>query len=210
MSPAARSLALALAVAGALPWAARGQVYAALDDHGQLQISTTPVAGAARFDPHTPHVPRPVRAAQPGPAVAAPAGRRRWAAMVEQVAAEYAVDARLLHAIVQTESNYNPGARSHAGALGLMQVIPSTGRRFGATDLFDPVQNLRAGTAYLVWLDRQFGGDLALVLAAYNAGEGAVRRHGLRVPPYRETRAYVQRVTHLYRQSSRHQKDPTP
>lgn len=79
-----------------------------------------------------------------------------------------------------------------------MQVIPATGRRFGANDLFDPLQNLRAGTAYLVWLHRRFNGDLTLMLAAYNAGEGAVQRYGNRVPPYSETRHYVEKVTKLY------------
>jgi soluble lytic murein transglycosylase-like protein len=114
------------------------------------------------------------------------------------VAAEFAMDARLLHAIVSVESAYNAHARSHAGALGLMQVIPATGRRFGAVDLFDPLQNLRAGTAYLAWLQRRFGGDLELMLAAYNAGEGAVQRHGNRVPPFTETRNYVAKVSALY------------
>jgi soluble lytic murein transglycosylase-like protein len=114
------------------------------------------------------------------------------------VAAEHGMDARLLHAIVTVESAYDPRARSHAGALGLMQVIPATGKRFGANDLFDPLQNLRAGTAYLAWLKRRFGGDLTLMLAAYNAGEGAVQRHGNRVPPFNETRQYVRKVTALY------------
>lgn len=124
-------------------------------------------------------------------------------ALVDQVAAEFAIDAALLHAIVQVESNYNPQATSHAGALGLMQVIPATGRRFGVHDLFDPLQNLRAGAAYLVWLDQHFEGELPLVLAGYNAGEGAVRRHGRRVPPYAETRQYIQRVTERYAHTQR-------
>ncbi len=122
--------------------------------------------------------------------------------MIDQVAAEHAVDARLLHAIVTVESAYDECARSHAGALGLMQVIPATGKRFGAQDLLDPLQNLRAGTAYLVWLHRRFNGNLELMLAAYNAGEGAVQRHGNRIPPFAETRQYVAKVTALYH--SRH------
>ncbi|MCG2932236.1 lytic transglycosylase domain-containing protein, partial [Escherichia coli] len=72
------------------------------------------------------------------------------------------------------------------------------GKRFGAKDLFDPLQNLRAGTAYLAWLHRRFNGDLTLMLAAYNAGEGAVQRYGNRVPPFSETRRYVVKVTALY------------
>ncbi|WP_367383039.1 lytic transglycosylase domain-containing protein [Stenotrophomonas cyclobalanopsidis] len=110
----------------------------------------------------------------------------------------HGVEPSLLHAVIQVESGYNPKARSRAGAIGLMQVIPSTGRRFGATDLYDPAQNLQAGARYLAWLQRRFSGDLSLVLAAYNAGEGAVDRHGGRVPPYAETRAYVQKVIAIY------------
>lgn len=176
--------------------AVQAQVYAALDKGGQLQVSAQPLAGAARFDPHRPYVGGSPKAAR-SPS-APPARKARWAALVEQVAREHAVDARLLHAVVQVESNYNPHARSRAGALGLMQVIPATGRRFGASDLFDPLQNLRAGAAYLVWLDQKFEGDLSLVLAAYNAGEGAVLRHGRRVPPFAETQNYVRRVKQLY------------
>lgn len=179
----------------ALP-ASANQVFASLDRNGQLQVSTAPLAGAKAFDPLRPYVPTPVT--RTPKAASAPKVAARWAPLIEQVAAEHGVDARLLHAIVTVESAYNPQARSHAGALGLMQVIPATGKRFGAKDLFDPLQNLRAGTAYLVWLHRRFNGDLTLMLAAYNAGEGAVQRHGNRVPPFSETRRYVEKVTALY------------
>lgn len=186
--------ALALAVtstpAGAAP------LYASLDRHGQLQISKAPLAGAKPFDPHRPHV-RAVARPVPAP-TKTPQAASRWTAMIDQVAAEHGMDARLVHAIVRVESGYNPQARSPAGAIGLMQVIPATGTRFGAVDLLDPLQNLRAGTAYLVWLERRFKGDLTLMLAAYNAGEGAVQRHGNRVPPFTETRRYVEKVSALY------------
>lgn len=185
--------------------AAASQVFASLDRHGKLQVSDAPLAGATAFDPHRPFVPAGPKPAARAAAVktvapsAMPKGASRWNSLIEQVAAEHGVDARLLHAIVRVESAYNHQARSHAGALGLMQVIPATGKRFGANDLFDPLQNLRAGTAYLVWLHRRFNGDLTLMLAAYNAGEGAVQRHGNRVPPFSETRRYVEKVTALYR-----------
>jgi soluble lytic murein transglycosylase-like protein len=193
--PAAWVVALAAATAPA----SAAPFYASLDRHGQLQISAAPSEGAKAFDPHRPYRPSTVvTKASPAPR-AAPRAASRWNAMIEQVAAEHGVEARLLHAIISVESAYNPNARSHAGALGLMQVIPATGKRFGADDLFDPLQNLRAGTAYLVWLKRRFGGDLELMLAAYNAGEGAVQRHGNRIPPFKETRQYVTRVTALYR-----------
>lgn len=190
-----------VALAAAAPVQAR--VYATLGLDGQLQVSETPLAGATAFDPHRPVAmgasargELPVR--QPVMPLARPAASARWASLIDQVAAEHAVDADLLHAIVTVESAYNPHARSHAGALGLMQVIPATGKRFGASNLLDPLQNLRAGTAYLVWLHRRFNGNLELMLAAYNAGEGAVQRHGNRVPPYAETRQYVAKVTALY------------
>lgn len=188
-------LGVALA-ATALP-ASASQVFATLDRNGQLQVSETPLVGAKAFDPLRPYVSVPAPRANSARQV--PMAAARWSPLIEQVASEHGVDARLLHAIVSVESAYNPTARSHAGALGLMQVIPATGRRFGAKDLFDPLQNLRAGTAYLVWLKRRFGGDITLVLAAYNAGEGAVQRYGNQVPPFAETRQYVEKVTALYR-----------
>lgn len=189
------------AFAAAVP--AHARLYATLGPDGQLQVSSTPVAGATAFDPHRPVAVRAsvrgkLHSSEPVEPRARPAASARWAHLIEQVAAEHAVDAHLLHAIVTVESAYNPQARSHAGALGLMQVIPATGKRFGASNLLDPLQNLRAGTAYLVWLNKRFNGNLELMLAAYNAGEGAVQRHGNRIPPYAETRQYVAKVTALY------------
>jgi soluble lytic murein transglycosylase-like protein len=99
----------------------------------------------------------------------------------------------LVAAVVQQESRFKPTARSGAGALGLMQLVPRTGRWMGATDLMNPTQNIAAGTKYLKYLTERFHGDQQNVIAAYNAGEGAVRRFG-GVPPYRETRNYVQKV----------------
>ena len=99
----------------------------------------------------------------------------------------------LLAAVAHTESKFQPTARSGAGAIGLMQLVPKTGRWLGASNLTDPVQNVQAGAKYLRYLTDRFDGDQQKALAAYNAGEGAVRRFG-GVPPYRETRNYVQRV----------------
>jgi soluble lytic murein transglycosylase-like protein len=99
----------------------------------------------------------------------------------------------LVAAVVQQESKFIPTARSGAGAIGLMQLVPRTGRWMGATDLTNPAQNITAGAKYLKYLTNQFNGDQQKVIAAYNAGEGAVRRFG-GIPPYRETRNYVQKV----------------
>jgi soluble lytic murein transglycosylase-like protein len=133
------------------------------------------------------------------------ASQRRVLALAPRVAAvarTYDIDPLLLHAIAHVESRHDPRARSAAGALGLLQVMPATARRFGVDDapgaLYDPAVNLEVGAAYLKSLQARFGNDLTLVLAAYNAGEGAVERHGRSVPPYAETRDYVRQVLSEY------------
>lgn len=103
------------------------------------------------------------------------------------------VSPALVLAVIAVESAGRPAAVSRAGAQGLMQLIPATAERFGVADAFDPAQNIRGGVAYLDWLLGEFGGDVVLALAGYNAGEGAVRRNG-GVPPFAETRDYVPRV----------------
>jgi soluble lytic murein transglycosylase-like protein len=100
----------------------------------------------------------------------------------------------LVAAVVHTESKFNPTARSHAGAVGLMQLVPRTGRWLGARDLTNPTQNVQAGAKYLRYLTDRFNGNTTKAIAAYNAGEGNVRRFG-GVPPFRETRQYLQRVS---------------
>ncbi len=122
-------------------------------------------------------------------------------AMVDEIARAQGVDTYLARAIIQTESAFNYKARSRAGALGLMQLMPSTAERFGVLDPFDPRQNILGGVKYLKWLHDYYQGDLTKVVAAYNAGEGAVNRHH-GIPPYRETQAYVPRVLDLYRRKA--------
>lgn len=107
------------------------------------------------------------------------------------------VDPRLVKCVMLVESNYNPRAISRKGALGLMQLMPGTARRYGVRDSFDPHENIRGGTAYLSDLLGMFGGDLLRTLAAYNAGEGAVQRFR-GVPPYPETQEYVRRAMLVY------------
>lgn len=123
--------------------------------------------------------------------------RARLVASIYELAPQYGLDPALVLEVVRAESGFNPHARSHKGALGLMQLIPATARRFGVRDPFEPTENLKGGMAYLRWLFERFNGDLALTLAGYNAGENAVDRHG-GVPPYAETRAYVQRILERY------------
>jgi soluble lytic murein transglycosylase-like protein len=119
---------------------------------------------------------------------------------VVQAAKVHNLDPALVHAVIAAESNYNPNAVSHKGAVGLMQVMPDTGRRYGvkAKDLKEPQKNIRAGVQYLAELIELFEGDLKLALAGYNAGENAVIRHGRKVPPFAETQAYVPRVLRFY------------
>lgn len=115
---------------------------------------------------------------------------------IAAAAREFGVEEAVVRAIIHAESAFNPTALSRAGAQGLMQLMPATARRFGVTDSYDAGQNIRGGVQYLSWLLRRFNGDLTLAAAGYNAGEGAVDRHG-GVPPYRETQYYVRRVAQL-------------
>ncbi|MGO1891787.1 MAG: lytic transglycosylase domain-containing protein [Luteimonas sp.] len=123
---------------------------------------------------------------------------------VAAAALEFGVEEAIVRAVMHAESAFNPKALSHAGAQGLMQLMPATAERFGVTDAFDPQQNIRGGVRYLAWLLKRFDGDLTLATAGYNAGEGAVDRHG-GVPPYSETRTYVQRVGVLAQRYRGHQ-----
>jgi|SRR6185295_10394182 len=108
------------------------------------------------------------------------------------------VDPLLLYSIMHQESTFKPFALSNKGARGLMQLMPATARRFGVTSIFDPRQNIEGGARYVRFLLDQFNGDVALALAGYNAGEGAVMKYGNRVPPYRETQEYVRRISTRY------------
>jgi len=116
-----------------------------------------------------------------------------FANLVDEIAERHEVDRDLVHSMISVESNYNPLAMSGKGALGLMQLVPSTARRFGVSDAFNPAQNVEAGVRYLKYLLDHYNGDRRLALAAYNAGEGTVERFG-GVPPFAETRSYVYRV----------------
>lgn len=160
--------------------------HAGLSADGRLIVSAAPAAGLHRFDPHAPSPPhRPV---------SAPRLESTVSELIDRAAMESGVAPSLLRAVVQQESAFNPAAVSRAGAAGLMQLMPGTARRFGVQDGFDPAQNLRGGAAYLAWLLRHFNHDIDLALAAYNAGEGSVRRHGNQIPPFAETQAYVRSV----------------
>ncbi|CAM3427142.1 lytic transglycosylase domain-containing protein [Paracidovorax anthurii] len=134
-----------------------------------------------------------------GPGISAKA--EALAPIIESAAQRHAIDPHLVRAVIQVESAYSPRARSPKGAMGLMQLMPATAARFGANteaEILTPAVNVDVGVRYLRFLADRFDGRTDLVLAAYNAGEGAVIRHGYRIPPYRETRDYVRKVLDLY------------
>jgi soluble lytic murein transglycosylase-like protein len=196
-----RRLAFALTLLGALSlpaWAA-ADIYSYVDKNGVVHYRTRP--GPAR--------PKPAAAAAPDdgghrrPAPVAPGDRsperfRRYDEYIRQAAALYQIPEALVRAVISVESDYDPRAVSPVGAVGLMQLMPETARRMEVRDPVDPRENIFGGVRYLRSLANLFNGDLALTVAGYNAGEGAVMRHG-GIPPYAETQEYVVRVLGNYR-----------
>jgi len=167
----------------------------------QTRVSVTPVA--TRTGTGSPfEVPAALRAASvpvavPAPKVVLTSPPPSVETVIDEAAKRHDVDPELVKAMVRVESNFNPRAVSNKGAMGLMQLIPGTARRFGVGNVFNPVENIDGGVRYLKYLLGLFEGDVKLSLAAYNAGEHAVERHG-GVPPYRETQNYVKKIADVY------------
>jgi soluble lytic murein transglycosylase-like protein len=167
---------------------------------GQIIVPLSRIQSVARFREVA------TESEQAGTAVAGTpaaweAGAGEFAEAIAGTAQRYGLDPALLAAVAAVESNFDPYAISHKGACGILQLIPATAERFGVDDLFDPQQNLDGGAGYLRWLLDRFNGQTELALAAYNAGEGAVDRHG-GIPPYPETRDYVKRVMARHRNTT--------
>lgn len=152
------------------------------------EAATRPAATASRLPAAVPSSPRP--------GIQHAVARDRYLPMVEAHSDRHGLDPRLVLAVVEVESAYRPNARSHKGAMGLMQLMPGTAAGLEVDNPYDPDENLRAGTAYLARMLDRFG-SVELALAAYNAGPEAVERFD-GVPPYRETREYVERVLSVY------------
>lgn len=179
------SAALVLAVGYGSPAAA--QIYTWRDARGILVLSDRPTDPSARtFDVLGSER---VRATRPRPNYP-----NIYDFYIEKHAAQQRVRPELVRAVIQVESAFNPFARSAKGATGLMQLMPSTAADFRVRNLYNPGENIRGGVSYLRQLLDRYGNNEELALAAYNAGPGAVDRHGHRIPPFAETRAYVSRV----------------
>ena len=126
--------------------------------------------------------------------------QKKYSSTIDYYAGRYGLPKSLLHAVIRAESAYDPNAISRAGAVGLMQLMPETARRYGVSNRRNPSSNVNGGSRYLRDLLNMFNNNLVLALAAYNAGEGAVKRHGNKIPPYKETRNYVRKVIDYYRE----------
>jgi soluble lytic murein transglycosylase-like protein len=184
-----RLFAAAALVAG-LAAPAHAQIYSWRDATGSLVLSNTRPHDVQSVQSYAVPASAGVRATRDVPVERS----RGYDDLIVQHSQRIGVRPSLVRAVVQVESGFNPAAYSPKGAMGLMQLMPATARQFGVRNAFNPEENVRAGTTYLRQLLDRYGDNEELALAAYNAGPGAVDKHGLRIPPYRETRDYVSRV----------------
>lgn len=191
------ALAMLLALASAPSLA---DVYGYVDENGVAHLSDRALDSRYFLFRKEPPKPPATEASPSAASLAQPADttRQPYDTLVTRVAREQGVEVALLHAVITVESGYNANAKSPKGASGLMQLMPDTAKRFGVTDIWNPLDNIRGGARYLRALLGAFNDNLQLVLAAYNAGEGAVAGAGNAIPAYPETRRYVPRVLEYY------------
>jgi soluble lytic murein transglycosylase-like protein len=190
-------LAVIAGMAG-LPRPASAQIYAWKDANGVLTLSDKPNMPGARIAQVGMASPRvtAATAAIAAPSLVANVGTT-YEPLIHQHASWQGIRADLVRAVIQVESAFNARAVSPKGAMGLMQLMPATAAQFGVIDPFNPAENIRAGVRYLRMLLDKYNDNEQLALAAYNAGPRAVDRYGSKVPPYKETQRYVQRITNL-------------
>jgi soluble lytic murein transglycosylase-like protein len=172
---------------------AHAQIFSWVDANGSLVVSNVPAGTNLGIPSYEVPASDGIRSTR----YVAPERSRSFDDLIDEHASRNGVRRDLVRAVIQVESAFNPRALSNKGAMGLMQLMPATARQFGVHNAFDPGENVRGGVAYLRQLLDRYDGDERLALAAYNAGPGAVDRHGHTVPPYRETRNYVSRVNGL-------------
>jgi len=186
---------LTVLLALALARAADAQIFVYKDSYGRTYFTDTPQhEGFARYKPKSEYE---LRTESLAPRTAARV-TRAYDPAIKRASRQHGVAAALVKAVIAAESGFDPGAVSRKGAQGLMQLMPDTARDLGVDDALDPWQNIDGGTRYLGEMIERFPGELALAVAAYNAGPEAVKRHQ-GVPPFEETRSYVQRVLRLYK-----------
>jgi len=190
-------LLLAAVLALTTPAVVSAQIFTWRDAAGNLVMSDKPRSGDVRSYAVAP-TNGTIRTTRPLVASRAV----RYADLIEEHASRQSLSADLVRAVIQAESAFNPHARSVKGAMGLMQLMPETAAEYGVLNPYDPEQNIRAGTAYLASLIDRYD-DEGLALAAYNAGPHAVEKYGRTIPPYRETRNYVAKITNAAGSSAR-------
>jgi soluble lytic murein transglycosylase-like protein len=173
-------------------------IYRSVDSNGTPTFTNVPPTGG-RWELYVKTKSVPVRA-EPAPDARrfTVDSRARYASQIQAAATANNIDAALIRAVITAESGYNPSAISRTGAVGLMQLMPETASRYNVANSHDPEQNIHGGARYLSDLLRMFNYDMRLAVAAYNAGEQAVMKYGNRIPPYRETMAYVPKVLKFY------------
>ncbi len=176
------------------------RIYKFVDADGVVHLTDNPpnsryrliYSGASSFLPHSDYV-----SMEKGPKA------EQIQPYIQRAALLTGVNEALLHAVIKAESAYNPGAVSPKGAVGLMQLMPGTAKRYGVSDRYDPEGNVEGGARYLRDLLDMFNDNMELAVAAYNAGENAVIKYGNQIPPYQETQYYVNRVLSLYQHFSK-------
>ena len=184
----------------ALPVVAHADIYKFIDEQGVVHYSNVPNDPRFRLYAHDRSGVSAALLREPGASGTWRARAAQYEHLINRSAAGNELQPALLRAVIVVESAFNARAVSRAGAKGLMQLLPGTARRYGVDDPFDAAQNVDAGAHYLRDLLTRYHNNLELALAAYNAGEEAVDRHGGRIPPFRETQEYVPQVLRWYRQ----------